>query len=60
MKELYEIWNDLRCSCETYLSFKDWCIQHQDQSNIDEYDNTENNQDFFEENINFKELELIH
>lgn len=56
MKELYEIWNDLRCSCETYLSFKDWCIQHQDQSNIDEYGNTENNQDLFEENINFNKL----
>ena len=61
MSELYQIWNDLRCSCETFLSFKDWMCQHQDQSNIvKSYDDDENEQEFTEDDFVVDELELIY
>lgn len=43
MKELYQIWKDLRCSGETDLSFKDWIIQHKNLRDIfcDDYDDTD-------------------
>lgn len=61
MSELYQIWNDLRCSCETFLPFKDWICQHQDQSNImQSYDDNENEQEFTEDDFVVDELELIY
>jgi hypothetical protein len=61
MSELYQIWNDLRCSCETFLSFKDWLLQHQDQSNmIPSYDDIDEETEFTEEDFIVDELELIY
>jgi hypothetical protein len=61
MNELYQIWNDLRCSCETFLSFKDWMYQHQDQSNIvQSCEADENEQEFTEDDFIVDELELIY
>lgn len=60
MSELYQIWNDLRCSCETFLSFKDWMCQHQDQSNIVQSYDDENEQEFTEDDFVVDELELIY
>ena len=61
MSELYQIWNDLRCSCETFLSFKDQMCQHQDQSNIvQSYDDDENEQEFTKDDFVVDELELIY
>lgn len=61
MNELYQIWNDLRCSCETFLSFKDWMYQHQDQSNIiQSCEDDENKQEFSADDFIIDELELIY
>lgn len=60
MSELSQIWNDLRCSCETFLSFKDWMCQHQDQSNIVQSYDDENEQEFTEDDFVVDELELIY
>ena len=61
MSELYQIWNDLRCSCETFLSFKYWMYQHQDQSNIvQSCEDDESKQEFTEDDFIVDELELIY